>query len=79
MDLFHFLKNTGDGTFQAFKDLKPGFTLSAIHGKDIDHNGQVDLAVTSLYGDTVRVLLPAGTRRISYARPNEGRICARWG
>ena len=55
--LVSILKNTGDGTFQLFKDMKPGFTLSAIHGADIDHNGFVDLAVTSLYADTVRVLL----------------------
>ncbi len=55
--LVSLLKNMGDGIFQTFKDLKPGFTLSAIHGADIDHNGQMDLAVTSLYGDTVRILL----------------------
>ena len=55
--LVSILKNTGDGTFESSKDLKPGFTLSAIHGADIDHNGLVDLAVTSLYADTVRVLL----------------------
>ena len=55
--LVSFLKNTGDGTFLPFQDFKPGFTLSAVHGADIDHDGLVDLAVTSLYADTVRVLL----------------------
>lgn len=55
--LVSILKNTGDGTFQQFKDINPGFTLSAIHGADIDKNGLVDLAVTSLYADTVRILL----------------------
>ncbi len=55
--LVSILENTGDGTFQRPKDIKPGFTLSAIHGADIDKNGLVDLAVTSLYADTVRILL----------------------
>jgi hypothetical protein len=55
--LVSILKNTKNGTFQLFKDMKPGFTLSAIHGADIDQNGLVDLAVTSLYADTVRILL----------------------
>ena len=55
--LVSILKNSGDGTFQVFQDLKPGFTLSAIQGADIDQNGLVDLAVTSLYADTVRILL----------------------
>lgn len=51
------LENTGKGTFQRVKEMTPGFTLSAIHGADIDNNGLVDLAVTSLYADTVRILL----------------------
>jgi hypothetical protein len=51
------LKNTGGGTFERFKDIKPGFTLSTIEGADIDQNGLMDLAVTSLYADTVRILL----------------------
>ncbi|MDH3770309.1 MAG: FG-GAP-like repeat-containing protein, partial [Nitrospirota bacterium] len=55
--LISILKNTGGGTFELFKDIKPGFTLSAIQGADIDHNGLIDLAVTSLYADTVRILL----------------------
>ena len=55
--LISILKNSGSGTFEFFKELNPGFTLSAIHGADIDHNGLLDLAVTSLYADTVRVLL----------------------
>ena len=55
--LISILKNTGGGTFELFKDIKPGFTLSAIQGADIDHNGLIDLAVTSLYADTVCILL----------------------
>ena len=55
--LISILKNTGGGTFELLKDLKPGFTLSTIEGADIDHNGLIDLAVTSLYADTVRILL----------------------
>ena len=55
--LVSILKNSGTGTFQSFKDMKPGFTLSAIHGADIDRNGLIDVAVTSLYADTVRILL----------------------
>lgn len=55
--LVSILENTGEGTFQRGKEMTPGFTLSAIHGADIDHNGLVDLAVTSLYADTVRILL----------------------
>ncbi len=55
--LVSILKNTGEGIFEWFKDIKPGFTLSAIQGADIDKNGLVDLAVTSLYADTVRILL----------------------
>ena len=55
--LVSILKNKGGGKFLVFKDLKPGFTLSAIQGADIDHNGLLDMACTSLYGDSVRILL----------------------
>jgi len=55
--LISILKNIGGGAFELLKDIKPGFTLSAIQGADIDHNGFIDLAVTSLYADTVRILL----------------------
>ena len=55
--LISLLKNIGGGAFELFKDIKPGFTLSAIQGADIDYNGLIDLAVTSLYADTVRILL----------------------
>lgn len=55
--LISIFKNLGGGAFELFKDIKPGFTLSAIQGADIDHNGLIDLAVTSLYADTVRILL----------------------
>ena len=52
-----FWKMLGGGKFQLFKEIKPGFTLSAIQGADVDQNGLMDLAVTSLYADTVRILL----------------------
>lgn len=51
------LRNTGDGTFVLDKEFKPGFTLSAIQGGDVNQDGLVDLAVTSLFSDTVRILL----------------------
>ena len=55
--LVSILKNAGAGTFELYRELKPGFTLSAIQGADIDHNDLMDLVVTSLYADTVRILL----------------------
>ncbi|MFZ1745753.1 MAG: FG-GAP-like repeat-containing protein, partial [Nitrospirales bacterium] len=55
--LVSILKNTGNGKFVLEKELKPGFTLSAIQGADINHDGLVDLGVTSLFSDTVRILL----------------------
>jgi len=55
--LVSILKNTGDGTFSPYTELKPGSTLSAIQGADVNHDGLVDLAVTSLFSDTVRILL----------------------
>ena len=51
------LRNTGQGTFSFLKDLQAGFALSAIDSADFDHNGLPDLVVTSLYADTVRLLL----------------------
>ena len=62
--LISILKNIGGGAFELFKDIKPGFTLSAIQGADIDHNGLIDLAVTSLYADTVRILLQEQPGRV---------------
>ena len=51
------LKNTGKGAFVLHKEFKPGFTLSSIQGADLNHDGLVDLAVTSLFSDDVRILL----------------------
>lgn len=51
------LKNGGDGTFTHYKEFTPGLTLSAIQGADFNHDGLVDLAITSLFSDTVRILL----------------------
>ncbi|MDT3777257.1 FG-GAP-like repeat-containing protein [Nitrospira sp. MA-1] len=55
--LVSILKNAGNGTFAPEKELKSGFTLSAVQGADINHDGLVDLAVTSLFSDSVRILL----------------------
>ncbi len=55
--LISILRNTGHGTFSLLKELQAGFTLSAIASADFDHNGLPDLVVTSLYADTVRLLL----------------------
>ena len=55
--LVSLLKNTGEGTFVFEKEIKPGLTLSAIQGADVNHDGLADLAVTSLFSDTVRILL----------------------
>lgn len=55
--LVSILRNTGDGAFVLDKELKPGFTLSAIEGADLNHDGFVDLGVTSLFSDSVRILL----------------------
>ncbi|MCA9461259.1 MAG: VCBS repeat-containing protein [Nitrospira sp.] len=55
--LVSLLKNAGDGTFVLEKEFKPGFTLSSIQGADLNHDGLADLAVTSLYSDTIRILL----------------------
>lgn len=51
------LRNTGNGTFSFLQNLQAGFTLSAIASADFDHNGLPDLVVTSLYSDSVRLLL----------------------
>ncbi len=55
--LVSILKNNGNGTFALDKVLKPGFTLSAIQGADLNQDGLVDLAVTSLFSDTIRIVL----------------------
>lgn len=55
--LVSLLKNSGDGTFVPFKEFKPGLTLSAVQGADVNHDGLMDLAVTSLYSDSVQILL----------------------
>ncbi len=55
--LISILRNSGSGTFTSHKDIQAGFTLSAIHSADFDHNGLSDLVVTSLYADTVQLVL----------------------
>lgn len=58
--LLSILKNVGEGDFVLYNELKPGLTLSAIQGADLNRDGLVDLAVTSLFSDTVRILLQRG-------------------
>lgn len=67
--LVSILENSGDGTFVSSKELKPGFTLSAIQGADLNHDGLVDLAVTSLFSDTVRILLQRPGRNFTELDP----------
>lgn len=55
--LVSILKNEGDGHFVLDKEFKPGMTLSAIQGADLNHDGLVDLAITSLYSDSVIIML----------------------
>jgi len=51
------LINKGDGTFSLKQELEAGFLLSAITGADLDDDGNFDLITTSLFSDSVVVLL----------------------
>ena len=51
------LANKGDGTFSLSQELNAGFLLSAITGADLDNDGNIDLITTSLFSDSVVVLL----------------------
>ena len=55
--LISLLVNKGNGEFALQQEIKAGFTLSAIAGADLDQNGRMDLVITSLYSDSVIVLL----------------------
>ncbi len=63
------LENDGKGIFTPFREIRPGLTLSAIHHADLDQNGLGDLVVTSLYSDSVRVLLQQGDGSFAFLDP----------
>ncbi len=51
------LANQGDGTFVVKDEINAGLTLSAIAGDDLNGDGRGDLVVTSIFSDSVIVLL----------------------
>lgn len=50
-------QNQGRGTFSFWKKIQAGFTLSAVTQTDLDADGNLDLMVTSLFTDSIKVLL----------------------
>ncbi len=50
-------QNQGQGTFSFWKKIQAGFTLSAVTQTDLDADGNLDLMVTSLFTDSIKVLL----------------------
>ena len=58
--LISLLVNQGNGAFSVIHELQAGFTLSAIAGADVDGNGHDDLIATSVFSDSVIVLLQVG-------------------
>ncbi len=61
------LRNQGRGTFAPWQTIQAGFTLSAVTQTDLDDDGTPDLMVTSLFTDSVNVLLQIGPGR--YTKP----------
>ena len=55
--LISLLVNDGHGGFSLKQEVKAGFTLSAITGADLHSNGRMDLVATSVYSDSVIILL----------------------
>ena len=51
------LRNRGEGTFSAWRTIQAGFTLSAVTQTDMDADGRLDLMVTSLFTDSIKLLL----------------------
>lgn len=51
------LRNQGQGTFSAWRTIQAGFTLSAVTQTDMDADGHLDLMVTSLFTDSIKLLL----------------------
>ena len=50
-------RNQGQGTFSYWKNIQAGFTLSAVTQTDVDADGNLDLMVTSLFTDSIKMLL----------------------
>lgn len=50
-------RNRGQGTFSFWKTIQAGFTLSAVTQTDLDADGNLDLMVTSLFTDSIKLLL----------------------
>ncbi len=67
--LVSILENDGKGVFTRSQEIRPGFTLSAIHGADVNHDEKGDLIITSLYGDSVRILLQQEDRTFQALDP----------
>lgn len=51
------LRNRGQGTFAAWRTIQAGFTLSAVTQTDVNADGNLDLIVTSLFTDSIKLLL----------------------
>ena len=60
-------RNQGRGTFSFRRNIQAGFTLSAVTQTDVDADGNLDLIVTSLFTDSIKLLLQLGPGR--YTRP----------
>ncbi|MYH02683.1 MAG: hypothetical protein F4142_08935 [Nitrospira sp. SB0675_bin_23] len=60
-------RNQGQGTFSFWKTIQAGFTLSAVTQTDVDADGNLDLMVTSLFTDSIKLLLQLGPGR--YTKP----------
>ncbi len=61
------LRNQGQGTFSAWRTIQAGFTLSAVTQTDVNADGTLDLMVTSLFADSIKLLLQLGPGR--YTKP----------
>lgn len=60
-------RNRGQGTFSAWRTIQAGFTLSAVTQTDVDADGNLDLMVTSLFTDSIKLLLQLSPGR--YTKP----------
>lgn len=60
-------QNQGGGAFSLWQTIQAGFTLSAVTQTDVDDDGNLDLIVTSLFTDSVKVLLQQRPGR--YTKP----------
>ena len=59
--------NEGAGNFSFHRNIDVGATLSAVHQVDLDEDGQVDLVASSVFTDSLMVLLQEGKNR--YTKP----------